>query len=308
MPGRTAPSRRRADVLRENPWPTTSRTTTRSRDTSLQPSCLPGEVVQLCASTTSRALRRRGPPLGCDARSGLVGARRRRPRAADAARRRCRRLWLGAARRDPDRAVVAQRLLSRDDDRPRRARRPGGRLHRFRGPRRDAAARALFVLATNTWNAYNNWGGRSLYTGGKEVSFQRPWGRGMLVRPEVDREDRKSPPRRPGEEPDVDGEMYQTFRYEHGFPGYMGSAGWFTYDRRFAEWAERAGLDARLRDLERPRTGRRDHRRLPARDRRRARRVLVGGRPRRDRALRRRRRQLRLVLRQHDVLARAARA
>ena len=37
--------------------------------------------------------------------------------------------------------------------------------------------------------------------------------------------------------------MYQTFRYEHGFPGYMGSAGWFTYDRRFAEWAERAGLD-----------------------------------------------------------------
>jgi hypothetical protein len=104
-------------------------------------------------------------------------------------------------------------------------------------------ARALFVLATNTWNAYNNWGGRSLYTGGKEVSFRRPWGRGMLVRPEVDRDDRKSPPRRPGEEPDVDGDAYQTFRYAHGFPGYMGSAGWFTYDRRFAEWAERAGFE-----------------------------------------------------------------
>ena len=99
------------------------------------------------------------------------------------------------------------------------------------------------MLATNTWNAYNNWGGRSLYTGGKEVSFRRPWGRGMLVRPEVDREDRKSPPPRPGEQPDIDGERYQTFRYEHGFPGYMGSAGWFTYERRFAEWAERAGLD-----------------------------------------------------------------
>src|SRR3954452_18685277 len=79
---------------------------------------------------------------------------------------------------------------------------------------------ALFVLGTNTWNAYNNWGGRSLYTGGKEVSFRRPWGRGMLVRPDVEREDRKSPPRRPGEAPDVDGDMYQSFRYEHGFPGY----------------------------------------------------------------------------------------
>jgi hypothetical protein len=101
----------------------------------------------------------------------------------------------------------------------------------------------LFVLSTNTWNAYNNWGGRSLYTGGKEVSFRRPWGRGMLVRPEVERDDRKSPPRLPGEEPDIDGERYQSFRYEHGYPGYMGSAGWFTYDRRFAEWAEGAGFE-----------------------------------------------------------------
>ena len=106
-----------------------------------------------------------------------------------------------------------------------------------------ARSRALFVLATNTWNAYNTWGGRSLYTGGKEVSFRRPWGRGMLVRPEVEREDRKSPPRRPGEAPDIDGEGYQAFRYAHGFPGYMGSAGWFTYDRRFVEWAERTGVE-----------------------------------------------------------------
>lgn len=99
----------------------------------------------------------------------------------------------------------------------------------------------LFVLATNTWNAYNNWGGRSLYTGGHAVSFDRPWGRGMLVRPEVADVDRKSPPRQPGREPDIDGDRYQQFRYAHGFPGYMGSAGWFTYDRRLAEWAERSG-------------------------------------------------------------------
>ncbi len=103
--------------------------------------------------------------------------------------------------------------------------------------------RALFVLATNTWNAYNDWGGRSLYTGGTEVSFQRPWGRGMLVRPDADRDDRKARPRRHREEPDVDGEIYQRYRFEHGYPGYMGSAGWFTYDRRIAEWAERAGFE-----------------------------------------------------------------
>jgi hypothetical protein len=103
-------------------------------------------------------------------------------------------------------------------------------------------ARALLVIATNTYNAYNNWGGRSLYTGGKEVSFARPLGRGMIERPETERADRKSPPRRTGEEPDVDGETYQRYRMEHGYPGYMSSAGWFTYERRFVEWAERAGL------------------------------------------------------------------
>ena len=31
--------------------------------------------------------------------------------------------------------------------------------------------RTLLVLATNTYNAYNSWGGRSLYTGGRQVSF-----------------------------------------------------------------------------------------------------------------------------------------
>ncbi len=107
------------------------------------------------------------------------------------------------------------------------------------GARRN---RLLYVLATNTWNAYNNWGGRSLYTGGHEVSFQRPWGRGMLVRPDTERDDRKARPRYRGEAPDSDGVVYQQYRFEHGYPGYMGSAGWYTYDRRFVEWAERSGF------------------------------------------------------------------
>ena len=114
--------------------------------------------------------------------------------------------------------------------------------------------RALFVLATNTWNAYNNWGGVSLYTGGNTVSFARPFGRGMLVRPEIERDDRKSRPRYRGEEPDVDGTIYQDYRYANGYPGFMASAGWFTYERRFVEWAEGAGYEfdyAVSSDLER---------------------------------------------------------
>ncbi|MFM7045889.1 MAG: N,N-dimethylformamidase beta subunit family domain-containing protein [Ilumatobacteraceae bacterium] len=96
----------------------------------------------------------------------------------------------------------------------------------------------LLVLATNTYNAYNNWGGRSLYTGGHQVSFDRPFGRGLLVRPRVDNIDRKSPVTAPGHEPDIDGAAYQEYRWAHGYPGYMSSSGWFAYERRFVEWAE----------------------------------------------------------------------
>jgi hypothetical protein len=103
--------------------------------------------------------------------------------------------------------------------------------------------RALLVIATNTYNAYNDWGGRSLYTGADEVSFRRPYGRGMIVRDDVDRDDRKARPRRFREDPDVEGAVYQEYRFRHGYPGYMSSSGWFTYERRFVEWAERDGID-----------------------------------------------------------------
>jgi hypothetical protein len=103
-------------------------------------------------------------------------------------------------------------------------------------------ARALLVLATNTYNAYNSWGGKSLYTGGWRVSFARPFGRGMLMRPSTERDDRKARPRYRGEEPDVDGMIYQDYRFANGYPGFMSSAGWFTYERRFVEWAEGEGL------------------------------------------------------------------
>ena len=108
---------------------------------------------------------------------------------------------------------------------------------------RPTRARALLVLATNTYNAYNSWGGKSLYTGGWRVSFARPFGRGMLMRPSTERDDRKARPVYRGEEPDVDGMVYQQYRFANGYPGFMSSAGWFTYERRFVEWAEAQGIE-----------------------------------------------------------------
>ncbi len=103
------------------------------------------------------------------------------------------------------------------------------------------SGRALLVLATNTWNAYNTWGGASLYTGGTQVAFARPWSRGMLVREPTERDDRKARPTRWGEEPDSDGERFQRYRLSRGYAASIGSSGWYQYERRFVEWAEAEG-------------------------------------------------------------------
>jgi hypothetical protein len=114
----------------------------------------------------------------------------------------------------------------------------------IRGPEQsDDRRRILYVLPTNTWNAYNTWGGKSLYTGGSKVSFARPFCRGMLSRPEVERDDRKSRPVRFRETPDADGEIFQRYRTEHNYPSAIGSTGWFTHGRRFIEWAEAEGYE-----------------------------------------------------------------
>jgi len=51
-------------------------------------------------------------------------------------------------------------------------------------PDLGAAVDVLLVLSTATWAAYNDWGGPNLYEGAHRVSFDRPWARGFLDRPE----------------------------------------------------------------------------------------------------------------------------
>jgi len=108
-------------------------------------------------------------------------------------------------------------------------------------------ASMILVLATTTWNAYNDWGGPSLYTGGTRVSFERPLARGFLDKPEPKR--RKMQP-----EPDREALWFFEWAEPLGLSVWSGGAGWATWERDFVRWAEANGyeLDVAIgEDLER---------------------------------------------------------
>ena len=92
----------------------------------------------------------------------------------------------------------------------------------------------LLVLSTTTWNAYNDWGGSSLYTGGTRVSFDRPLAPGFLVKPEPAR--RKMQP-----EPDREGLWFFEWAEPLGLSVWSGGAGWWNWERVFVRWAESNG-------------------------------------------------------------------
>ncbi|MEX0650917.1 MAG: N,N-dimethylformamidase beta subunit family domain-containing protein [Actinomycetota bacterium] len=100
------------------------------------------------------------------------------------------------------------------------------------GPR----ASMILVLSTTTWNAYNDWGGPSLYTGGTKVSFERPSARGFLTKPQPAR--RKMQP-----EPDREGKWYFHWAEPLGLSVWSGGAGWATWERDFVRWAESNGYE-----------------------------------------------------------------
>lgn len=106
----------------------------------------------------------------------------------------------------------------------------------------------LFVLGTTTWLAYNNWGGSNHYEGncqGPEqnamspiLSSQRPWAKGQVWLP-------VGAPRIPIENPPEMGAIprYPTveWAYLHGYSKYYSAAGWASFERHFAIWAENNG-------------------------------------------------------------------
>ena len=101
-------------------------------------------------------------------------------------------------------------------------------------PAADDRAPILLVLATTTWNAYNDWGGPSLYTGGTRVSFERPFAKGFLVKPEpIGRMMQTTP------DPEAMG--YRNWARPLGLSDWSGGAGWWNWERPFLHWAESNG-------------------------------------------------------------------
>lgn len=107
----------------------------------------------------------------------------------------------------------------------------------------------LLVCATGTWLAYNCWGGSNHYEGltgpnrnafSPVVSTQRPWTRGFCKLPD-------GAPRAVPEGPHVPGGMvrypYMEWAYAYGYSKKYASAGWASYERHFARWAEAQGFD-----------------------------------------------------------------
>ena len=104
-------------------------------------------------------------------------------------------------------------------------------------------APALLVLATNTYNAYNQWGGHCLYSGADRVSFTRPFERGYVRRPaapdEVDYDGRVGSVE---VEPDEEHRRLPAYLRENEYPLWCASGGWHSWERRFVRWAESAGV------------------------------------------------------------------
>jgi len=99
-------------------------------------------------------------------------------------------------------------------------------------------SRPLLVLTTNTWNSYNDFGGPNLYTGGTQVSFDRPLATGFLRKP-------AGPGARVAvvDAPDRAMRAHVHYLLEHGFSQWAGSAGWPNAELEFVRWAETAGYE-----------------------------------------------------------------
>ncbi len=117
--------------------------------------------------------------------------------------------------------------------------------------RGNKQTRIAYLLTTNTWQAYNSWGGANHYWGihGKQgdanspmLSFQRPWERGLVLAPpnfpyQSSVRDRM----RLEQEADFSPEGFTNWAFMMGYSAWASSAGWAVDNRPFAIWAEENG-------------------------------------------------------------------
>jgi hypothetical protein len=94
--------------------------------------------------------------------------------------------------------------------------------------------RVLLVLATTTWNAYNDLGGPNLYTGATALSFERPFAPGMLAKPTGAGDRLATLAAGTGSD------AYIAFTATHQLSMWHGMAGWSNQERRFALRAGRS--------------------------------------------------------------------
>ncbi|MFM2354455.1 MAG: hypothetical protein RLZZ528_191 [Pseudomonadota bacterium] len=109
-----------------------------------------------------------------------------------------------------------------------------------------ARARTLFLLATGTWCAYNDWGGSNHYQGltgpegrdfAAEVSIHRPWASGFVHWPaDAPRIPHRSPPLTRPRYPHME------FARANGISKKYASSGWAAFERPFALWCESEGI------------------------------------------------------------------
>jgi N,N-dimethylformamidase beta subunit-like protein len=112
-----------------------------------------------------------------------------------------------------------------------------------RAPAKKRTAKILMVLSTNTYAAYNAWGGKCLYASDDRsvacrLSFQRPWQRGLLSRPPSDLRNTITGTPGFGERPRVD--TFQRHVAE-GYHHWTRFAGFHTWESIFVPWMEAAG-------------------------------------------------------------------
>ena len=104
----------------------------------------------------------------------------------------------------------------------------------------------LFILATGTWCAYNDWGGSNHYQGitgphraefAPVVSLHRPWAKGFVRWPD-------DAPRIPHASPLLSKPRYphMDFARAKGISKKYASSGWAAFERPFALWAEGQGI------------------------------------------------------------------